>query len=101
MPCFGAPILRRRIAADPHVTALFFWHNIFIMIWKPWYMFNKFPIHFNYDGKQYRGEIWPLQTGLQHRIPTTFQVILNNAYCGLIKRRGAEWETDSPKCAIL
>lgn len=64
-------------------------------------MFNKFPIRFNYDGKQYRGEIWPLQTGIQHRIPTAFQVILNNAYCGLIKRRGEEWETDSPKCAIL
>ena len=64
-------------------------------------MFNKFPISFSYDGKQYRGEIRPLQTGVQNRIPTTFQVILNNMYYGLVKRRGADWETDSPKCAIL
>jgi len=64
-------------------------------------MFNKFPIHFTYDGIQYRGEIKPLQTGLQHRIPTSFQVVLNNVYCGLVRRRGADWETDSPKCAIM
>ena len=64
-------------------------------------MFNKFPIHFTYDGINYRGEIKPLQTGLQHRIPTTFQVVLNNVYCGNVRRRGADWETDSPKCAIM
>jgi hypothetical protein len=64
-------------------------------------MFNKFPIHFSFDGKQYRGEIKPLQTGVQHRMPTAFQVFLDHVYCGLIKRRGEDWETDSPKCAIL
>ncbi|HEV2483850.1 MAG TPA: hypothetical protein VGS79_29500 [Puia sp.] len=64
-------------------------------------MFNKFPIHFTYDGISYRGEIKPLHTGLQHRIPTTFQVVLNNAYCGLVRRKGTSWETDSPKCAIM
>jgi len=64
-------------------------------------MFNKFPIQFNYDGKHYSGNIQPLQTGLQHRIPTAFQVFLNNVYYGLVKRRGTDWETDSPKCAIM
>ena len=64
-------------------------------------MFNRFPINFDYDGKHYRGEIKPLQSGLQHRIPTTFQVYLNNVYCSLMKRRGEDWETDSPKCAIM
>jgi hypothetical protein len=64
-------------------------------------MFNKFPIHFSFDGKQYRGEIQPLQAGVQRRMPTAFQVFINNVYCGLIKRRGEGWETDSPKCAIL
>ena len=64
-------------------------------------MFNKFPISFSYDGKQYRGEIRPLQAGIQNRMPTSFQVILNNVYYGLVKRRGADWETDSPKCAIM
>ena len=48
-------------------------------------MFNKFPINFDFDGVQYRGEIKPLQTGVQHRKPTAFQVFLNNVYCGLIK----------------
>jgi hypothetical protein len=64
-------------------------------------MFNRFPIQFTYDGVRYNGEIKPLQTGLQHRIPTAFQVILNNAYYGLVRRKGADWETDSPKCAIM
>ena len=64
-------------------------------------MFNKFPIAFRYDGKQYNGEIKPLQTGLQQGLPTTFQVFLNHVYCGLVRRRGAEWETDSPKCAVM
>ncbi len=64
-------------------------------------MFNRFPINFDYDGKHYNGEIKPLAGGLQNRIPTTFQVFLNNAYCGLMKRRGEDWETDSPKCAIM
>jgi len=64
-------------------------------------MFNKFPISFSYDGKQYRGEIKPLQAGLQNRMPTSFQVILNNVYYGLVKRKGADWVTDSPKCAIM
>jgi len=64
-------------------------------------MFNKFPIQFNYDGKHYSGSIQPLQTGLQHRIPTSFQVFLNNVYYGLVRRRGTDWETDSPKCAIM
>ena len=64
-------------------------------------MFNRFPIQFNYDGKQYSGNIQPLQTGLQHRIPTSFQVFLNNVYYGLVKRRGTDWETDSPKIAIM
>lgn len=64
-------------------------------------MFNKFPINFNYDGKQYSGSIQPLQTGLQHRIPTSFQVVLNNAFYGLVKRKGPDWETDSPKCAFM
>ncbi|HTR31345.1 MAG TPA: hypothetical protein VMH27_18865 [Puia sp.] len=64
-------------------------------------MFNKFPIAFRYDGKQYNGKIQPLQTGLQQGLPTIFQVFLNNVYCGLVRRRGVEWETDSPKCAIM
>lgn len=64
-------------------------------------MFNKFPISFDFDGIQYHGEIKPLQTGIQHRRPTAFQVFINNVYCGLMKRRGEGWETDSPKCAIL
>lgn len=64
-------------------------------------MFNKFPIQFTYDGIAYRGEIKPLQTGLQHRIPTSFQVVLNNMYYGQVKRRGVDWEADSPKCAVL
>lgn len=64
-------------------------------------MFNKFPIDFTYDGVRYHGQIQPLQTGLQHRIPTAFQVFFNNAYYGLVKRRGVDWETDSPKIAIL
>ena len=77
------------------------WHENSISTVKRHRMFNKFPIHFSFDGKQYRGEIKPLQTGAQHRRPTAFQVFLNNVYCGLIKRRGEGWETDSPKCAIL
>jgi len=64
-------------------------------------MFNKFPISFNYDGKHYSGLIQPLMNGLQNRIPTSFQVFLNNVYYGLIRRKGVDWETDSPKCAIL
>jgi hypothetical protein len=64
-------------------------------------MFNKFPIDFSFDGKQYRGEIKPLLAGAQHRKPTAFQVYFNNVYCGLVKRKGESWETDSPKCAIL
>jgi hypothetical protein len=68
---------------------------------KPDFMFNKFSISFNFDGVHYNGEIKPLQTGLQHRIPTAFQVVLNHVYCGQVKRRGADWETDSPKCAIM
>jgi hypothetical protein len=64
-------------------------------------MFNKFPIAFRYDGKQYNGQIKPLETGLQQGLPTSFQVFLNNVYFGLIRRKGVEWETDSPKCAIM
>jgi hypothetical protein len=64
-------------------------------------MFNTFPIHFTYDGVRYKGEIKPLNAGLQNRIPTTFQVVLNNVFCGLVRRKGADWETDSPKCAIM
>ncbi|HXB07117.1 MAG TPA: hypothetical protein VNW04_08375 [Puia sp.] len=64
-------------------------------------MFNKFPIQFNYDGKHYSGLIQPLQTGIQHRIPTAFQVFLNNVYYGQVKRKGVDWETDSPKCAFM
>lgn len=64
-------------------------------------MFNKFPISFSFDGRQYNGEIRPLSTDVQNRVPTNFQVFLNNVYYGLVKRRGWEWETDSPKCAIM
>jgi len=64
-------------------------------------MFDKFPIHFSYDGVHYQGEVKPLQAGVQNRMPTTFQVVLNNVYCGLVKRRGSDWETDSPKCAVM
>jgi hypothetical protein len=64
-------------------------------------MFSKFPIAFSYDGKQYSGQIKPLETGLQHGLPTSFQVFLNHVYCGLIKRKGVDWETDSPKCAFM
>ena len=64
-------------------------------------MFNQFPIRFTYDGRQYLGQIRPLQTGLQHGKPTSFQVFFNNVYFGLVKRKGHNWETDSPKCAIM
>jgi hypothetical protein len=64
-------------------------------------MFNKFPISFSYDGMQYEGEIKPLQAGIQHRMPTTFHVFMNNVYWGLVKRKGNDWETDSPKCAYM
>lgn len=64
-------------------------------------MFNKFPINFNYDGKQYRGEVRPLSTGMEKRIPTRFQVFLNNIYYGSVQRSGAHWETDSLKCGVL
>ncbi|MHA4806691.1 hypothetical protein ACX0G9_01225 [Flavitalea flava] len=64
-------------------------------------MFNNFPITFNYDGKEYRGEIKPMSTGIEKRQPTRFQVYLNNVYYGLLQRRGAKWETDSPKCAFM
>ncbi|HVU59024.1 MAG TPA: hypothetical protein VHD83_28375 [Puia sp.] len=64
-------------------------------------MFNRFPIHFSFEGKQYRGEIQPLQAGAQNRKPTAFQVFLDHVYCGSIRRRDDRWETDSPKCAIL
>jgi len=64
-------------------------------------MFNKFPIAFRYDGRQYNGQIQPLATGLQQGLPTVFQVFFNHVYFGLVKRRGVEWETDSPKCAIM
>ncbi|HET6254015.1 MAG TPA: hypothetical protein VFE32_08070 [Puia sp.] len=62
-------------------------------------MFNKFPITFRYDGKQYNGQVKPLQTG--QRLPTLFQVFLNNVYCGLVRKKGVDWETDSPKCAVM
>jgi hypothetical protein len=64
-------------------------------------MFNKFPISFSFDGKQYRGEIRPLGKTLQNRVPTIFQVFLNHVYYGLVKRSGVDWETDSPKCACM
>jgi len=64
-------------------------------------MFNKFPISFTYDGRQYNGEIQPLQAGLQNRMPTSFQVFFNHIYFGMVKRRGTDWETDSPKCAVM
>jgi hypothetical protein len=64
-------------------------------------MFNRFPIAFRYDGKQYNGQIKPQATGLQQGLPISFQVYLNNVYFGLIRRKGVEWETDSPKCAIM
>ena len=64
-------------------------------------MFNKFPISFYFDGKQYDGQIQPLSIGVQNRIPTNFQVFLNHVYYGLVKRKGDDWETDSPKCAIM
>ena len=64
-------------------------------------MFNGFPISFNYDGRQYQGQIKPLQTGIQYGKPTAFQVFFNNVYCGLVKRKGTDWETDSPKCAFM
>jgi hypothetical protein len=64
-------------------------------------MFNTFPISFTFDGIQYRGEIKPLSMGVENRKPTNFQVILNHVYYGLVKRKGADWVTDSPKCAIM
>ena len=64
-------------------------------------MFNPFPIAFRYDGKQYNGQIKPLQTRRQQGLPTSFQVFLNHVYCGLLRRKGVEWETDSPKCAVM
>ena len=64
-------------------------------------MFNKFPISFHYDGKEYDGQIKPLETGALRGRPTAFQIFLNNVYYGLVKQKGMDWETDSPKCAIM
>jgi hypothetical protein len=64
-------------------------------------MFNKFPINFSYDGKQYRGEVKPLSMGVENRFPTKFQVFLNNVYCGSVQRTGRRWETDSQKCVVM
>jgi hypothetical protein len=68
---------------------------------KPFIMFNKFPINFSFDGRSYHGLVKPLTTGVQNRKPTSFQVFLNNSYCGVIQRKNDRWETDSPKCAIM
>ena len=64
-------------------------------------MYNRFPIQFKFDGRQYRGEIKPLTAGIQNRKPVKFQVFLNNIYYGDIRRNEDNWETDSPKCAIM
>lgn len=64
-------------------------------------MFNKFPINFSFDGRSYKGLVKPLTTGVQHRMPTTFQVFFNNSYYGVVQRKGGQWETDSPKCAVM
>ena len=64
-------------------------------------MFNKFPINFSFEGRSYQGLVKPLATGIQNRIPTSFQVFVNNTYYGLMKRKEDRWETDSPKCAII
>jgi glyoxylate carboligase len=64
-------------------------------------MFNQFPINFFFEGRSYKGLVKPLATGVQNRIPTSFQVFINNTYYGLMKRKEDSWETDSPKCAIL
>ena len=32
---------------------------------------------------------------------TATKAVLNNVYYGLVRRKGADWETDSPKCAIM
>jgi hypothetical protein len=64
-------------------------------------MLSKFPIHFQFDGRSYLGQIQPLKSNTGGNMPTNFQVFLNNIYCGEIKRKGSKWETDSPKCAIM
>jgi len=64
-------------------------------------MQNKFPIRFQFDGRNYLGQIKPLKSDSGKNNPTNFQVFLNNVYFGEIKRRGIKWETDSPKCAIM
>jgi|GEM_PF-598904 hypothetical protein len=65
-------------------------------------MITKFPIDFYFDGKHYRGEIKPLATEKKlSRFPTIFQIYLNHTYRGEIKRRGFNWETNSPACAMM
>lgn len=64
-------------------------------------MFNKFPIRFQSDGKQYEVEVKPLSAGIEKRLPTRFQVFMNNIYYGQVVRLGDRWETNSPKCGII
>jgi hypothetical protein len=64
-------------------------------------MNNKFAIHFQFEGKTYLGRIQPLKSGGGGRMPTNFQVFLNNMYCGEVHRSGIKWESDSPICAIM
>ncbi len=64
-------------------------------------MYNKFPIKFNDDGKQYIAEIKPLSTRMEKNLPTRFEVSMNNIYYGLVQRSGESWETNSPKCGFI
>jgi hypothetical protein len=63
-------------------------------------MSTKFPINFYDDGKQYLVEIKPLSRRME-KLPTRFEVFMNNMYYGLVQRSGDNWETNSPKCEIV
>ena len=62
---------------------------------------NRFPIDFYFDGKYYQAQVKPLIPETKEKFPTTFQVYLNHIYYGDLRRKGLEWESDSPKCAIF
>jgi hypothetical protein len=77
------------------------WHDYSSYLANKFDMQSNFPIRFQFDGRNYLGQIKPLKSDSGNNNPTNFQVFLNNVYFGEIKRKGFKWETDSPKCAIM
>jgi hypothetical protein len=64
-------------------------------------MFNRFSISFDFEGRQYNGEVKPLLAGVKNRKPTIFQVFMNRLYYGQVNMTETGWETNSPKCAFM